>query len=91
MRASADTPLLFLARSSRRSPWRTAALVEHLRGGNFGARASRLLPYLKPAHHDVKLSPADLRRVTLWLDCNSGSYENTAAQRRGEIVKSALE
>ncbi len=32
--------------------------------------------------------------VTLWLDCNSpfyGSYENTAAQARGEVVKPTLD
>ncbi len=57
--------------------------------GQFGARAAKLLPYLDETHYGVKLTPEDRRRITLWLDCNSeffGSYENTQAQARGEIV-----
>lgn len=57
--------------------------------GQFGARASKLMEYLGPEHYEVQLSPEDLRRITLWLDSNSeffGSYENTEAQARGEIV-----
>ena len=45
-------------------------------------------------HHDVKLSPEELRRITLWLDCNSdfyGTYENIQAQARGELVRPVLE
>ncbi|MBI4622736.1 MAG: PD40 domain-containing protein [Verrucomicrobia bacterium] len=62
--------------------------------GQFGARASPLLPYLDGRHYDVRLSPEDWQRVTLWLDCNSefyGSYENTQAQARGEVVWPALQ
>ena len=62
--------------------------------GAFGARASALLPYLDERHHGVRLSPEEYHRVTLWLDCNSeffGSYENAAAQSRGEIVLPTLE
>jgi hypothetical protein len=62
--------------------------------GRFGAAASPLLPYLDARHYGVKLSAAEWRRVTLWLDCNSefyGSYENTTAQARGEIVLPTLE
>jgi hypothetical protein len=62
--------------------------------GKFGARASRLFAILEKGHYDVKLSPEDLHRITLWLDCNSdffGSYENTDAQARGEIVQPTLE
>jgi len=61
--------------------------------GKFGARASRLYPMLRDRHHDVNLPPEDLRRVALWLDCNSdffGSYENTEAQARGQVVRPAL-
>ncbi len=61
--------------------------------GQFGARASALMPYLSETHHDVTLSEEDLHRVTLWLDCNSefyGSYENTVAQSRGDIVQPTL-
>jgi hypothetical protein len=57
--------------------------------GRFGARASKLLPYLDERHHGVKLTAEELRRVTLWLDCNSeffGSYENTEAQSKGQVV-----
>ena len=62
--------------------------------GAFGARASKLLEYTDPRHHGVKLSQQDLRRLTLWLDCNSdffGSYEDTQAQARGEVVWPSLE
>ena len=64
------------------------------RPGKFGARASKLYQMLKRGHHDVKLSKADLHRITLWLDSNSdffGAYENTLAQARGEVVRPALE
>ncbi len=62
--------------------------------GQFGARASKLFALLEKGHYDVKLPAEDLRRITLWLDCNSdffGSYENTEAQARGEIVHPTLE
>jgi hypothetical protein len=62
--------------------------------GQFGARASALLQYLGPEHHGVQLSEEDFHRLTLWLDCNSefyGSYENTAAQLRGEVVAPTLD
>lgn len=62
--------------------------------GQFGARASKLLPYLTKEHYDVKLSPDDYHRMTLWLDSNSeffGSYENIEAQARGEVVLPTLD
>jgi hypothetical protein len=62
--------------------------------GKFGARASKLLAILDKGHYDVKLSPEELHRITLWLDCNSdffGSYENIDAQARGEVVQPTLE
>jgi len=62
--------------------------------GKFGARASKLIEYLDERHHDVKLSKEDRYRITLWLDCNSefyGSYEQTAAQARGEVVLPTLD
>jgi hypothetical protein len=40
-------------------------------------------------HHDLNLSKQDMHRLTLWLDSNSdfyGSYENTEAQVKGEVV-----
>jgi len=62
--------------------------------GKFGARASELLNYMDQRHYGVKLSPEDFHRLTLWLDCNSeflGSYENVAAQLRGEVVRPTLQ
>ncbi len=62
--------------------------------GQFGARASKLMEYLDRRHYGVRLSDEDFHRITLWLDCNSefyGSYENTAAQGRGEIVLPTLD
>ena len=62
--------------------------------GSFGAKSSKLMDYLSEKHYDVRLSPEERRRITLWLDCNSeffGSYENTAAQARGEIVRPTLD
>jgi hypothetical protein len=62
--------------------------------GEFGARAAKLQDYLVEKHYNVRLTPDDLRRVTLWLDCNSefyGSYENTTAQARGELVMPTLD
>lgn len=62
--------------------------------GKFGARASKLYATLSKGHHDVKLAADEWRRLTLWLDCNSdfyGTYENLAAQARGEVVRPVLE
>ena len=57
----------------------------------YGARGSRLYKggYLSNSHYNVNLTKAELRRITLWLDCNSnelGAYNNVDAQRRGELV-----
>jgi hypothetical protein len=54
--------------------------------GQVGARASKLLPILEQGHHDVELTPEELRRITLWLDANSlfyGDYHETGIQARG--------
>ncbi len=61
--------------------------------GKFGAKASKLLEYTNEQHYGVKLSETDFHRLVLWLDCNSefyGSYENTRAQARGQIVQPTL-
>jgi hypothetical protein len=61
--------------------------------GEVGARASGLLKLLEDGHHDVTLPEADLRRLTLWLDCNSvfyGAYHEMLRQARGEAVKPTL-
>ena len=59
-----------------------------------GIGASRLYDLLAKGHHDVKLPPEDLHRLTLWLDCNSdffGAYENTLEQAEGKIVHPSME
>ena len=62
--------------------------------GKFGARASKLFGMIDKGHHDLKLSPDELHRITLWLDCNSdffGSFDDAEAQCRGEVVHPRLE
>jgi hypothetical protein len=61
--------------------------------GQFGAQAAPLIEYLTAKHYGVSLTDEELRRMTLWLDCNSefyGAYENIEAQARGEIVEPSL-
>jgi hypothetical protein len=61
--------------------------------GQEGARVSKLYNVLAAGHHDVELTPAEMRRITLWLDCNSnffGAYYNDQEQARGEVVKPLL-
>ena len=64
--------------------------------GKVGARASKLYGLLDKGHYDVKLSPEDLHRITVWLDSYSPFYgvygpEAGKAQLRGEVVRPALE
>jgi len=62
--------------------------------GKYGALASRLYKMLEKGHKDIKLSQEEMRKISIWLDCNSdfyGTYENLEAQRRGEIVHPILE
>lgn len=57
--------------------------------GQVGARGSKLYPMLLEGHGKLNLSPEDLRRITLWLDCNSnfyGAYTDLEQQARGELV-----
>ena len=71
-------------------PWTTPRTTP----GRFGARASKLYQILKNGHYEVKLPKEDFHCITLWMDCNSGffgSYENTKAQARGDIVQPTLE
>jgi len=61
--------------------------------GKFGARASKLYQMLAKGHHDLELSPEDLHRITLWLDCNSdffGAYKHTMEQAAGKIIEPEL-
>jgi hypothetical protein len=58
--------------------------------GQIGALESSLYKMITRGHHNVKLTPDQLRRVTLWLDCNSnfyGAYHDADKQARGEIVQ----
>lgn len=68
--------------------------------GKFGARWSRLYKegYLSESHYQVKLSRAELRRVTLWLDSNSLEMPNFSLDpevqeraRQGELVWPVLD
>ena len=62
--------------------------------GKVGARASRLLTMLEKGHHEVKLSPEDFHRLTLWLDGSSpffGAYTRLEEQARGVLVPPELE
>jgi hypothetical protein len=61
--------------------------------GQVGAQASKLYPMLKKGHHDVKLTPGEMHRIVLWLDCNSnffGAYYDTETQLKGGIVMPTL-
>jgi len=64
--------------------------------GRFGAYGSKLHAMLAKGHHDLKLAPEDMHRLSLWLDLCSmfyGVYEKEGgeAQLRGEVVKATLE
>ena len=62
--------------------------------GQVGAKASKLYKMLEKGHHDLKLPPEDLKRITLWIDCNSnfyGTYHDTKKQAQGQLVKVILE
>jgi hypothetical protein len=64
--------------------------------GQVGAKASKLLAHLTnpKGHHDLKLTPEELYRITLWIDCNTnfyGAYLETAKQARGELVMPSIE
>jgi len=63
--------------------------------GQFGARASKLFAMLEKGHHDLKLSPEELHRITLWLDSCSmfyGVYEREGgqAQLQGKVAEATL-
>jgi hypothetical protein len=57
--------------------------------GKFGAISSSLLSHLGPSHNDVSLTDEEIRRITLWLDCNSnelGAYTKVNDQKSGKLV-----
>jgi hypothetical protein len=64
--------------------------------GKFGAKASKLYQILERGHYDVKLSPEEMHRITVWLDSSSNFYgvyekDQGEAQLRGEIARPGLE
>lgn len=62
--------------------------------GHIGANASRLMKMLDAGHHDVRLPAEDLRRLTLWIDCNSvfyADYHGMETQARGEAAVPAVQ
>jgi hypothetical protein len=62
--------------------------------GQVGAKAAKLFKMLEKGHNDLKLPAEDLRRITLWLDCNSnfyGTYHDTKKQAQGQLVHVILQ
>ena len=64
--------------------------------GKFGAHAAPLIAMLEKGHHDVKLTPEDFHRLTLWQDCVGlfyGVFEKAPgeAQLRGEVAQAILQ
>jgi hypothetical protein len=58
-----------------------------------GARVSKLYQLLAKEHHGLKLTPEEMRRITLWIDCNSnfyGAFTEPEKQAKGEVVKPLL-
>jgi hypothetical protein len=57
--------------------------------GHFGASASRLWRHVMRPEARKRFSAADLRRLSLWLDCNSnefGAGHSFEEQRTGKVV-----
>ncbi|NQT37495.1 MAG: hypothetical protein HQ581_08405, partial [Planctomycetes bacterium] len=59
--------------------------------GFFGARGSRLMKLLQPAHYQVDLDRDDMRRLVTWMDANAlfyGTFDpaDQARQQRGEQI-----
>ncbi len=62
--------------------------------GKVGAQASRLYHILAEGHYDVQLSEEQMRRITLWLDCNTnffGAYHDLQAQAEAKLIMPTLE
>ncbi len=77
----------FSARPPQRTPTKTTP-------GEFGARASKLYELLSKGHYDVKLTPEELKRIILWLDCNSnfyGAHHDLEEQAAGEVVLPSIQ
>jgi len=77
----------FSARPPERTPTKTTP-------GEFGARVSKLCELLAKGHYDVKLTPEELKRIILWIDCNSnfyGAHHDLEKQAAGEVVLPSIE
>jgi len=62
--------------------------------GQVGALGSKLYRMLHAGHHKVQLSPEQLHRITLWIDCNTnfyGAYLQTQAQAKGQVVMPTIQ
>jgi len=59
--------------------------------GKFGAMGSKLLKYLGKSHYDVKLTPAEFRRITLWVDANAPDrgFEKLSPDQRLHLAEFA--
>jgi hypothetical protein len=58
-----------------------------------GARVSRLYQKMEKAGAWDRLSNEEMRRITLWLDCNSyfyGAYTDIRAQAEGAVILPAV-
>jgi len=60
--------------------------------GQFGALGSPLMKMLLAGHEEVELSPAEIDRLTTWMDANALFYgtfdpEDQARQQRGERIE----
>jgi hypothetical protein len=61
-------------------------------GGMYGSPGSRLMKILRypKGHHQVKLSPDNIRRIAAWIDCNAifyGVYDPKAQARQLKGLK----
>jgi len=50
----------------------------HLPPGSFGSRVSPLTALLAKGHHDVKLTPDEMRLLCAWIDCNAPYLDDYA-------------
>jgi hypothetical protein len=62
--------------------------------GSFGAKGSKLYALLTAGHHDVKLTPGELRRLAIWMDSNGlfhGHEQELLAQSEGKIIPPVMQ
>jgi hypothetical protein len=57
--------------------------------GQGGARLSAMLAHLDPKHSKGRLTPQEVRRLIMWMDCQSNEYGASvelARQRQGDLI-----